>query len=164
MQSIEGSRADETTFLEKGRLGVSILLAWTNQAITRKETVMTLRNYEIVLVADANLTDDESGELFEKFKKSIADAGGGVKFESHWGRRRLAYAIRKNKHGIYRLFFAEANGKIIEDMKRQANYDEKLIKYFVISVDNLEEAYNNFEALQADPHKNATLVSETLGA
>ena len=125
---------------------------------------MTLRNYEIVLVADANMTDDESKEIFEKFKTIISDAGGAIKFESLWGRRRLAYEIRKVKYGIYCLLFAEANGEIIEKLERQANYDEQLIKYFVVSVPDLEKAYNNFETLKADPQKNANLVSEALGA
>ncbi len=125
---------------------------------------MSLRNYEIILVADSNLTDDESTEIFEKFNKIIADAGGNVKFENHWGRRRLAYEIQKIKYGIYHLFFAEANGEIIEKMERQASYDDKLIKYFVMSVDDLEVAHGNFDALKADPQKNANLVSEVLGA
>ncbi len=125
---------------------------------------MSLRNYEVILVADANLTDDESSAIFEKFKKIITDAGGDVKFENHWGRRRLAYAIQKVQHGIYHLFFVEANGEIIEEMERQASYDDKLIKYFVMAVDKLEVAHENFEALKNDPQKNSTLVSEALGA
>lgn len=125
---------------------------------------MSLRNYEVILVADANLTDDESTAIFEKFKKIITDAGGVVKFENHWGRRRLAYEIQKIQHGIYHLFFVEANGEIIEEMERQASYDDHLIKYFVMAVEELQAAHDNFEALKNDPQKNATLVSEALGA
>ena len=125
---------------------------------------MTLRNYEIILVVEAKLTDDEANVVFEKFKKLINDAGGNVKFENHWGRRRLAYEVKKNKHGIYRLFYAEATGSIIEELERQATYDDNLIKFFVMSVSNLEKANNDFDSLKSDPQKNANLVSEALGA
>lgn len=125
---------------------------------------MSLRKYEIILVADANMTDDESKEVFEKFKTIVLQGGGAVKFESRWGRRRLAYEVRKIKYGIYHLLFAEANGSIVEEMERQAGYDDRLVKYFVLSVSDLEAAYNDFEALKTNPQKNATLVSEALGA
>ena len=134
------------------------------QAVTRKDVVMTLRNYEIILVVDAKLTDEEAGASIDKFKKLITDAGGNVKFESPWGRRRLAYEIKKVKYGIYHLFFAEANGEIIENLERQAVYDDNILKFFDCSVTDLEKAYNDFEALKENPQKNSTLVSEALGA
>lgn len=134
------------------------------QAVTRKDVVMTLRNYEIILVADAKLTDEEATASCEKFKKLITDGGGNVKFESPWGRRRLAYEIKKAKYGVYHLFFAEANGEIIENLEKQAVYDDNIIKFFDCSVTDLEKAYNDFEALKENPQKNSTLVSEALGA
>ena len=107
---------------------------------------MTLRKYEIILVADAKLTDDEAGATIDKFKKLIIDAGGDVKFESPWGRRRLAYEIKKVKYGIYHLFFAEANGEIIENLERQAVYDDNILKFFDCSVTDLEKAYNDYKS------------------
>ena len=125
---------------------------------------MGLRNYEIILVGSAALTDDEANGLFEKFKGIISEAGGGVKFESTWGRRRLAYAVQKQSHGIYKMLYAEAKGAVVEELERQCSYDDQMIKYFIYGVDDLETAYNDFEALKENPQKNSELVSEVLGA
>lgn len=134
------------------------------QAITRKELLMSKKNYEVILVANANQTDEESNQVFGNFKEIIANAGGEVKFESDWGRRRLAYEINKMKHGIYRLFFIEGNGETIRELERQVSYSDDVIKHFVTTVEDLEKEYNDFEALKADPSKNAKLVDEAIGA
>ncbi|MBU2648412.1 30S ribosomal protein S6 [bacterium] len=126
---------------------------------------MKKRNtYEIVMIVDANLTDEESQVVLGKHKEIISNAGGEIKFESSWGRRKLGYEINKMKHGIYYLLWAEGNGDTIEEMERQFGYDDKVIKFFVVIVENLEKAYNAFEALKAEPKKTANLVSDKLGA
>lgn len=126
---------------------------------------MKKRNtYEIVMIVDASLTDEECQTVIGKHKEVISSAGGEIKFESTWGRRRLGYEINKMRHGIYHLLWAEGDGDVIEEMERQFGYDDKVIKFFVIIVDDLEKAYNDFETLKAEPQKNANLVSEKLGA
>ncbi len=126
---------------------------------------MKKRNtYEIVMVVDANLTDEESQTVLGKHKEIISNAGGEIKFESPWGRRRLGYEINKMKHGIYYLLWAEGDGDTIEEMERQFGYDDKVIKFFVVIVDDLEQAHSNFELLKAEPKKTANLVSEKQGA
>lgn len=126
---------------------------------------MKKRNtYEIVMVIDANLTDEESQGVLDKHKEIITNAGGEIRFESPWGRRRLGYEINKMKHGIYHLLWAEGDGDMIEEMERQFGYDDNVIKFFVVIVQDLEKAFNDFEALKAEPKKTANLVSEKMGA
>ena len=117
-----------------------------------------------MMVADASLTDEESQAVFDKFKGLIANGGGEVKLESDWGRRKLAYDIEKKKHGIFHLMYIEGNGALIDDLERQFGYDDNIIKFFVIAVEDLEKAHADFEALKADPYKNANLVKESMGA
>ncbi len=121
-------------------------------------------NFEVIIVADAKLTEEESQAVFEKFKGIIKDIGGEVKFESSWGRRKLAYEIEKKQYGIYHLLFIEGNGEMIDHLGRQFGYDDNIIKFFIISVDDLEKAQGEFEALKTDPFKNANLVKEAMGA
>lgn len=126
---------------------------------------MKKRNtYEIVMIVDASLTDEESQVVLSKHKEVISNAGGEIKFENTWGRRKLGYEINKKRHGIYYLLWAEGDGDTIEEMERQFGYDDNVIKYFVIIVDDLQKAHNDFETLKAEPQKNANLVSEKLGA
>jgi small subunit ribosomal protein S6 len=121
-------------------------------------------NFEMVLVADAKLTDEEAQAVFEKFRELIKEGGGEVKLESSWGRRKLAYEIDKKQYGIYHLLYIEGNGELIDNLRRQFGYDDNIIKYFILAVDDLEKAHSEFEALKADPFKSANLVKESMGA
>lgn len=125
---------------------------------------MSTKKYEVILVANASQTDEESNQLFGNFKNIITNAGGSVKYESKWGRRRLAYEINKKKFGIYRLLFIEGDGAVIRELERQVSYNDNMLKHFVTTVEDLEKEYNDFEALKADPLKNAKLVDEAIGA
>ncbi len=126
---------------------------------------MKKRNtYEIVVIVDASLTDEESQAVLGKHKEIISNVGGDIKFEGSWGRRKLGYEINKMKHGIFYLLWAEGDGDTIEEMERQFGYDDKVIKFFVIIVADLKKAHDDFEILKAEPQKSANLVSEKLGA
>ncbi len=125
---------------------------------------MIKRNYEVAMIASANLTDEEAQAVFDKFKNIVKDAGFSVKFESSWGRRKLADEIDKQQYGIYLFIYVDADGAVLEELSLQCGYDENMLKLFSVAVDDLEQAYQNFEALKKDPKKNANLVSEMIGA
>lgn len=116
------------------------------------------------MVVDASLTDEESQQVLDRYKEIIANSGSEIKHECKWGRRKLAYEIQKKRFGIYYLIYLEGTGDSIEEMERQFGYDDKVIKFFVIAVNDLDKAYNDFQALREDPKKNAGLVSDKIGA
>ncbi|MGK0289746.1 MAG: small subunit ribosomal protein S6 [bacterium] len=118
--------------------------------------------YEITIVIDPSLTDEETGSVLDKFKEVIEKAEGSVPFESTWGRRRLAYEINRKQYGSYRLLFSVIDGAGIVELQKQFGYDDQVLKYFIYKVENLEEAYNNFESLKADPEKNVKILNATL--
>ena len=121
-------------------------------------------NFEVIIVADAKLTEEESQAVFNKFKGIVKDTGGEVKFETSWGRRKLAYEIDKKQYGIYHLLYIEGNGELIDNLERQFGYDDNVLKFFIVAVEDLKKAHDDFEALKADPLKNANLVKESMGA
>ena len=121
-------------------------------------------NYELIMVVDGNLTDEECQEVINKHKEVLSSAGGTLTREISWGRRRLAYEVQKRKYGIYHLLYIEGDGSVIEEIERQFGYDENVIKFFAVKVKDIDEAYNEFVALKENPQKTANLISEAMGA
>lgn len=119
-----------------------------------------MRNYEITLVVDASLTDEEAGQVLDKFKGIIEKGGSKIAFESSWGRRKLAYEINKKAHGIYTLLYTEASAETLKELEVQFGYDDKVLKHFVYRVEDLEIAHTKFEKLKAEPMMNVNLLSE----
>jgi len=124
---------------------------------------MDSRKYEIVIIYKSGLTDEESKVEIDKSKKLIKKHGGKVCEESSWGRRRLAYSVNKQTHGIYHLFWVEAGTEMVENIERQFGYDENILKYLVVLEDEFEKSLQDFEELKKDPERSAKLVTETIG-
>lgn len=125
---------------------------------------MELRNYEVIMIASGDLTDDENKKAVDKFKELVENNGGKIATQTDWGRRKLAYEVNKQRYGIYNFYYMQANGEILEEMERQMGYDEQILKFFVTSVKDLNKAKADFEALKADPLKNAKLINDVIGA
>ncbi|MBI4770532.1 MAG: 30S ribosomal protein S6 [Chloroflexi bacterium] len=62
-----------------------------------------MRSYEVAFIAQPDLDDSSLNTLVEKAKGWVAATGGQVTQVDVWGRRRLAYPIRKQKEGQYIL-------------------------------------------------------------
>ena len=124
---------------------------------------MDSRKYEIVVIYKSGLTDEESKGEIDKTKQLIEKHGGKICQESSWGRRRLAYAVNKQSHGIYHLFWVEAGTEMVENIELQFGYDENVLKYLVVLEDDFEKSLQDFEALKNDPERTANLVTETIG-
>jgi small subunit ribosomal protein S6 len=60
-----------------------------------------MREYEIFFIAHPDLEESALNDVAEKVKGWVTEAGGTVLKADFWGRRRLAYAIRKQKEGQY---------------------------------------------------------------
>ncbi len=52
-----------------------------------------------------------------------------------WGKRRLAYRVKKFEDGIYTLFFYEAPREVISELERRIRIDDRLIRFLTVHVD-----------------------------
>ncbi len=65
-----------------------------------------MRNYELAYIADPDLDEQALLSLEEKVKGWIQAAGGEVVKIDRWGKRRLAYSIKKRVEGFYTIVTA----------------------------------------------------------
>ena len=93
--------------------------------------------YESVFIARQDLSQTQAESLIGKFEKIISDNGGRVANHEYWGLRTLAYLIKKNKKGHYAMFNIDAPAKAIQEMERQMRYDEDVIRFLSIKLDEL---------------------------
>ena len=122
------------------------------------------KHYEMLLITDGGLATEEHQTLVNKIKEVTTKSGGTIDGEVAWGRRKLAYEMRKKKHGIYTMIYIQGNGEVVEEIRRQAGYEEKILKVFLLTVKDNAKAKASFEALLADPKKTSKLMTESLGA
>ena len=63
-----------------------------------------MRHYELIFVVHPELDETAVGETLDRVKNWITESGNEVTKVDQWGKRRLAYPIRKQKEGYYFLF------------------------------------------------------------
>ena len=95
--------------------------------------------YENVFIARQDIAASQVDALIERFEGVITANGGKVTKKENWGLRALAYRMNKNRKGYYVLFNIDAPAKALIELERQMRFDEDVIRYLSIRVDELEE-------------------------
>lgn len=91
-----------------------------------------MRDYELVLVIDPDLTGTDQKKLLSQVKKIIEELKGKVEKTDEWGKKELAYPIKKKNLGYYFLLEvklpSDGPGKIEGKLK----LEEKIIRYLLV--------------------------------
>ena len=88
-----------------------------------------MTDYEVLLLLDPELSDEQQAEIVERVK-TLVEQGGGT-FERHdpWGRRKLAYPIDKKEDGSYHLLTFSANAETLDEIGRVLKIDDDVMRH-----------------------------------
>ena len=100
--------------------------------------------YEHTIVARQDTSPAQVKQLAEKYSKIIEKNDGELVQTEDWGLLNLAYAIKKNKKGIYMHFKIKASGKIIEELEKNEIIDKNLLRYMTVRVKKFDLEANYF--------------------
>lgn len=88
----------------------------------------TPRHYELLLILDPSLDERTVQPSIDTFLNVIRQGGGTVESVEVWGRRRMAYEIRKNAEGIYAVINVIAPSAAVTELDRQLNLNESVLR------------------------------------
>jgi small subunit ribosomal protein S6 len=94
-----------------------------------------MRHYELVCIVHPDLDEAAFNEVIEKVKGWVVDTGGIVDKIEIWGRKRLAYVIKKHREGQYVLFNLSLEPSAITTMDQNLRFMEPVIRYMISSVE-----------------------------
>ena len=87
-----------------------------------------LRAYEVMVILDPNLDERTVEPSLDKYLNVIRKDGGSVDKVDVWGRRRLAYEIKKNAEGIYAVISLQAEPATVKEFDRQLTLNESVLR------------------------------------
>ena len=96
-----------------------------------------MRKYEIVFIIKS-LEDDATNAVIEKFEKLIAANGGTIDKEDRWGKKRLAYEIKKESEGFYVIFYVTCEPACVDECDRVMKITEEILKHMIVRSDEKE--------------------------
>jgi small subunit ribosomal protein S6 len=95
---------------------------------------MWAREYELIYIARPDLTDEELATIFNRTEKIITERDGHMLSVDEWGKKKLAYEIKKyaKGHFMYLLFLGDA--AIVDEIERTLKIDDGLLRFLTVKV------------------------------
>ena len=93
-----------------------------------------LRPYEILVILNAALTDEESAALLTQLGETVKGLGAEITKVENWGKRRLAYDINKQREGTYAVVEVSAEPAMIKEFERQLKLNENVLRFLSTQV------------------------------
>ena len=102
---------------------------------------MKTQVYESAVLINASLEDDQIGNITNRIKETITSNGGEIVEIEDWGRKRLAYMVKKSKIGYYIIFQYNSPPDLVLKLERFFQLDDNVLRYLTIklSKDALEQ-------------------------
>lgn len=91
----------------------------------------TVQQYELTFILDEKAGQEQGDAKTVELKKFIQELGGSVTKEDLWGRRELAYPIKRNRSGFYVTLIFELPADKLKDLNQHLRFDESLIRSLV---------------------------------
>jgi small subunit ribosomal protein S6 len=97
-----------------------------------------MRTYELAIVADPRLSDEEFVSLVDETKQLISTRGGELTREESWGKRKLAYPIRKLSEGRYTFLYLQMPGEragLFSEVELRLRQNDKVLRFLTVRTD-----------------------------
>ena len=93
-----------------------------------------MNKYETIIILNSNLEEEATKSVITKVTDLIANHGT-VESTEEWGKKKLAYPIKKQNEGYYVLINFSSNPDFIDELERVYNSTDEIIKHIVVKKD-----------------------------
>ena len=92
-------------------------------------------DYEIALIIRPEIEEEGQEALITRLSELLTSDGGEVTEVENWGRRRLAYPIRKVQEGFYYFIQGKFSASVLPELERVIKLNEDILRHMVIRTD-----------------------------
>jgi small subunit ribosomal protein S6 len=92
-----------------------------------------MRDYEVIFIVHPDLDENALKGIVDRVQSWITDSGGSVVKLDSWGKRRMAYSIRKQREGQYIFIEAQFAPTFSAELERNLRFVEPVMRFSIIS-------------------------------
>ena len=93
-----------------------------------------MKNYEVVYIFDTAVAEDRIQEKLSRYHEQLTSNGRGeITATDVWGRRQLAFPIKKKNAGTYVIVQFSTAQDALPEFERLLKLDEELLRYLVVA-------------------------------
>lgn len=97
-----------------------------------------MNHYELMVIYSPNLTEDEQRQQFSQVEELLKHENARINLVDHWGKRKLAYLVKKQRQGIYDWFYFELDPSRISEIDRKLKMSEVILRFMIIKMEKLQ--------------------------
>jgi len=91
------------------------------------------RRYETVYIFDSSLDEPAITEKLNRFHALLTKDGNGTLTNvAHWGKRTMAYKVKKKDTAYYVVAEFQAAGNLLPEYERAVKLDEGVLRYLIV--------------------------------
>lgn len=110
--------------------------------------------YETTFITRAELTDEALKALHERLSGVISSFQGQIVLTEDWGRRKLAYPIRKESRGHYSYIVYSGKGDVVHEVERNLRLHDHVLRFLTVNLESEFDA-EGFRRKRAEVHAAA---------
>jgi small subunit ribosomal protein S6 len=90
--------------------------------------------YESIFIVRPSLSDEDTTKLIDKLKGVVEKSGTIVKMEN-WGKKKLAYEVKRERKGTFVYLNFESKGDLISELERSYRLEDSVIKFLTVRME-----------------------------
>ena len=94
--------------------------------------------YELMVIFSTSLTDEDEKTQTSQIEDLIRHEKGTIHLVDHWGKRKLAYPIKKQRQGFYEWFYFELDPSRIAEIDRKLKMSETIIRFLAFKMEKIQ--------------------------
>ena len=94
-----------------------------------------MSKYELTLVLNAKIEEEERTQVLEKAKGYVTRFGGNITDVEEWGKKKLAYDIQKMSEGYYYFIHFEAETSAPAEIEDNVRIMDNVLRFLIVSQD-----------------------------
>ena len=91
-----------------------------------------MNRYETILIISPDLDESQTNEVIEGVKSTIESGGGEILKVDLWGRKKLAYPVKRHNDGYYVLLVFGSEPDSVTQLNNHYQITEPIIKHMVV--------------------------------
>ncbi len=95
----------------------------------------TARQYELMYIVSPEATEQELADLHGQVEGIVGRFEGRIDKSEAWGKRRLAYPIKRHREGHYVLDFLTGPGDMVKELDRRLKVIDQVVRHLIVRVD-----------------------------
>jgi small subunit ribosomal protein S6 len=95
-----------------------------------------LNEYETTYVARPDLTDEQMSRITNKIEGVVGHHGGSILVAEDWGKRKLAYLIKKHARGHYIYLNYCGPSPLVLEVERNLRLEDDLLRFLTVKIED----------------------------